>query len=52
MRLTKRGKRVRALILALLIGGGVWVIHELQIHTRITTCRQEAEGWVCHTAWK
>lgn len=52
MKLTKRGKRVRALALVLLIAGGAWGIHELNKHTRITYCKEIPEGRACYTTWK
>ena len=52
MKLTKRGRRV-AVIAYLLALVGLWYgVHELNIHTKITTCQNEAEGWTCQTAWR
>ena len=49
MRLTHRGRVVAyfVAVTALLL-----VVHFLDNHYRITTCRQLAEGWTCNTTWK
>ena len=52
MRLTKRGKRVRALLIVLLAVLIAWGVHELDIHTKITTCYESDIGRVCGTTWK
>ena len=52
MKLTKRGKRVRALLIVLLVVLIVWGVHELDVHTKITNCHQADIGRVCGTTWK
>jgi hypothetical protein len=49
MKLTHRGRVVAyfVAVTALLL-----VVHFLDNHCRITTCRQLAEGWTCNTTWK
>ena len=49
MKLTRRGRVVAyfVAVTALLL-----VVHYLDNHYRITTCRQLAEGWTCNTTWK
>ena len=49
MKLTQRGRVVAyfVAVTALLL-----IVHFLDNHYRITTCRQLAEGWTCNTTWK
>jgi len=52
MKLTRRGRRVAVIAYLLALLGLCYGVHELNIHTKITTCHNEAEGWICRTAWK
>ena len=49
MKLTHRGRVVAyfVAVTALLL-----IVHYLDHHYRITTCRELAEGWTCKTTWK
>ena len=52
MKLTKRGRRVAVIAYLLALLGLCYGVHELNIHTRITTCSHQPEGWTCRTAWR
>lgn len=52
MRLTKRGKRVRAIALLIAgyyaVQGGIFLATH---HKEDTTCHQEAENYICDFEW-
>ena len=52
MKLTKRGKRIRAIAYLLLLLGILLFADFLIAHTKITNCYESDMGRVCGTTWK
>ena len=52
MKLTKRGRRVRAIAYLMLLVGVLLLADFLISHTKITNCYQADIGRVCGTTWK
>ena len=52
MRLTKRGKRVRAVACVLVVVLFFSGVSYLKQHTKYVDCHAGDLGWECRTAWK